>query len=394
MEKVKYLIIGNGIGGLSAAREIRSHDKEGTVALISSEPYLTYYRLKLTEGIFKEFKMDELLVQDENWYRQKNIKTILRTTVEKIDVYNNVIYLDDGRKIGYEKLLIATGSRPFIPPIKGNHKEGVFALRTLEDLFKFKEFLKSCNTVSVIGGGLLGLEAAWSLKQLGKEVSVIEFAPYLLPRQLDIEIANELEEKLNSLGLSIYTNSQAEEILGQGRVNGVKLNGAREIPTDAILISSGIRPNMDLIKDTPIEYSKGVKVDRQMRTNVENVFAVGDVVEVDGMVLGLWTAANEQGKIAGSNMVGIEKEYKQPKIFTTLDIGNVKVFSAGIISDYDRIYEYKDSSKGIHHKLFTKNGIINGVILFGDIKDRNKFNNAVLSQLPIEDFLKEDERFK
>ena len=99
MEKVKYLIIGNGIGGLSAAREIRSHDKEGTVALISSEPYLTYYRLKLTEGIFKEFKMDELLVQDENWYRQKNIKTILRTTVEKIDVYNNVIYLDDGRKI-------------------------------------------------------------------------------------------------------------------------------------------------------------------------------------------------------------------------------------------------------------------------------------------------------
>ena len=394
MEKIRYLIIGNGIGGLSAAREIRNHDKEGTIVLISREPYLTYYRPKLTEGIFKEFTVDNLLVYDENWYSKKNIKTYLRTTVEKIDIDNNTVYLDDNRKIEYEKLLIATGSHPFIPPIKDKNKEGVFALRTLQDLYEFKEFLKSCNTVSVIGGGLLGLEAAWSLKQLGKEVNVIEFAPYLLPRQLDMELANKLEEKLNSLGLSIYTNSQVEEVLGNERTNGIKLIGGREIPTDAILISSGIKPNIDLIRDTSIEYDKGIKVDSQMRTNIVNVFAVGDVVEIDGMVLGLWPAANEQGKIAGANMAGVEMEYKQPKIFTTLDIGDIKVFSAGIINNYDRIYEYKDSSRDIQHKLFTRDGIITGVILFGDIKDRNKFNTLVASQLPVEELLKEDYRFK
>lgn len=394
MEKIKYLIIGNGIGGLSAAREIRSHDKEGSILLISSEPYLTYYRPKLTEGIFEDFTIDSLLVYDESWYKQRNIKTLLETTVKKIDIDNNIVYLDDSRKIGYEKLLIATGSRPFIPPFKGKDKEGVFALRTLQDLNEFKEFLKSCNTVSVIGGGLLGLEAAWSLKQLGKEVNVIEFAPYLLPKQLDRELANRLEEKLNSLGLRIHTNSQVEEVLGDGRTNGIKLNGDKVIPTDAVLVSSGIRPNLDLIVDTSIEYDKGIKVDSQMRTNVENIFAVGDVVEVEGMVLGLWTAANEQGKVAGANMVGLEKEYKQPKIFTTLEIGDIKVFSAGDINNFDRIYEYKDSSKDIHHKIFTKNGITTGVILFGDMKDRNKFNTAIVSQLPVEELLKKDDRFK
>ncbi len=394
MGKIKYLIIGNGIGGLSAAREIRRHDKEGNIVLISSEPYLTYYRPKLTEGIFKEHTVSSLLVNDEKWYKDKDIKAILNTTVEKIDIDNNMVYMDDGNKMEYEKLLIATGSRPFIPPIDGKNKKGVFALRTLQDLYEFKEFLKTCNTVSVIGGGLLGLEAAWSLKQLGKKVNVIEFLPYLLPKQLDVELANKLEERLNGSGLTIYTNSQVDEVLGEERANGIKLKGGRDIPTDAILISSGIRPNLDLVRDTPIKYDKGIKVDRQMRTNIENIFAVGDVVEVDGKVLGLWTAANEQGKIAGANMVGIEMEYEQPKIFTTLDLGDIKVFSAGAINNYDKIYEYKDNSRGIHHKVFTRDGIVNGVILFGDIKDRNKFNNAVVSQLTIEEFLKEDNRFK
>ncbi|MFS8541703.1 MAG: FAD-dependent oxidoreductase, partial [Tissierellales bacterium] len=289
MERIKYLIIGNGIGGLSAAREIRSHDKESRIVLISKEPYLTYYRPKLTEGIFEDFSVDSLLVYDEKWYRQRNIEIVLKTAVEKIDIDNSIVHLDDSRKIEYEKLLIATGSHPFIPPFKGKDKEGVFALRTLQDLYEFKEFLKSCNTVSVVGGGLLGLEAAWSLKQLGKEVNVIEFAPYLLPKQLDKELAGKLERRLNSLGLNIYINSQVEEVLGDTRTNRLKLNGDREIATEAVLVSSGIRPNLDLIKDTPIEYDKGIKVDSQMRTNIENIFAVGDVVEVEGMVLGLWT---------------------------------------------------------------------------------------------------------
>jgi nitrite reductase (NADH) large subunit len=394
MEKAKYLIIGNGIAGLAAAREIRSNSEEGTIIMVSNEPTLTYYRVKLTEYISKDFVDEDLLVSKENWYQDKNIKVMLRKFVEDIDVINNKVKLDDGQVIEYEKLLLATGSRPFIPPINGKYQEGVFALRTLKDLHYIKDYMKSCEDVSVIGGGLLGLEAAWSLKQLGKNVSIIEFAPYLLPRQLDKEIANKLEEKLSSIGFKVYLSSQAEEITGEGKAVGIKLNGERNIKADAILVSSGIRPNLDLVRDTTIEYDKGIKVDKHLKTNIDNVYAAGDVVEIEGMVLGLWTAGNEQGKVAGANMAGKELEYNQPKIFTTLKIGSIELFSAGIINDFDRVYEYKDEKGDIHHKIFTKDGKIAGVILFGDLKEVNALRNAVISNMDVNEYIEKDKRFK
>lgn len=394
MEMTKYLIIGNGIAGLAAAREIRTNDKDGSIVMVSNEPTLTYYRVKLTEYISKDFIDEDLLVNKENWYEEKNIKVMLRKFVEYIDTTNNKIKLDDGQEIEYEKLLIATGSRPFIPPINGKYKEGVFALRTLKDLHYIREYMRSSKDVSVIGGGLLGLEAAWSLKQLGKEVSIIEFAPYLLPRQLDKEIANKLEEKLSKIGFKVFLASQAEEILGEGKATGIKLNGERNIKADAILVSSGIRPNLDLVRNTTIEYDKGIKVDKRLKTNIDNVYAAGDVVEIDGMVLGLWTAGNEQGKVAGANMAGKELEYNHPKIFTTLQIGSIELFSAGVINDFDKVYEYKEDEKDIHHKIFTKDGKIVGVILFGELKEVNTLRNAVISNMAIDEYIVKDSRFK
>ncbi len=394
MEKARYLIIGNGIAGLAAAREIRTVDENGAILMVSSEPTLTYYRVKLTEYISKDFVDEDLLVSKENWYQDKNIKVMLRKFVEYIDIENNRVKLDDGQEVEYEKLLIATGSRPFIPPINGKYKEGVFALRTLKDLHYIRDYMKSCEDVSVIGGGLLGLEAAWSLKQLGKEVNIIEFAPYLLPRQLDKEIANKLEEKLSKMGFKVYLSSQAEEITGEGTATGIKLNGERNIKADAILVSSGIRPNLDLVRDTTIEYDKGIKVDKHLKTNIENVYAAGDVVEIGGMVLGLWTAGNEQGKVAGANMTGKELEYTHPKIFTTLQIGDIELFSAGVINDFDKVYEYKDEKEDIHHKIFTKDGKIVGVILFGDLKQINTLRNAVISNMDVEEYIEKDSRFK
>lgn len=394
MDKAKYLIIGNGIAGLAAAREIRAHDENGTIIMISSESTLTYYRVKLTEYMSKEFTDEELLVSKENWYQDKNIKVILRKLVEDIDITNNKVRLDDGQEISYEKLLIATGSRPFIPPINGKYKEGLFALRTLKDLHYIKEYLKSCNDVSLIGGGLLGLEAAWALKELDKKVNIIEFAPYLLPRQLDKEISDKLEKKLSEHGFKIYLSSQAEEILGDGAVTGIRLNGERKLESEAVLVSSGIRPNLDLVRDMEIEYNRGIIVDKHLKTNIDNIYAAGDVVEIDGMVLGLWTAGNEQGKIAGANMAGKELEYNQPKIFTTLKIGNIELFSAGIIDDFDRVYECKDDERDIHHKLFTRDNKIVGAILFGDLKEMNTIRNAVISNTSIDEYIKKDSRFK
>jgi nitrite reductase (NADH) large subunit len=393
MIKAKYLIIGNGIAGLAAAREIRSNDKDGSLVMVSSESALTYYRVKLTEYLAKDFTDEELLVSKESWYKEKNIEVLLSKIVERIDTENNKVRLDDGQEIEYEKLLIATGSRPFIPPINGKFKEGVFALRTLKDLHYIKDYLKSCDDVAVIGGGLLGLEAAWSLKELGKKVSIIEFAEYLLPRQLDKEISNKLEQKLSKLGFKVYLSSQAEEILGENESDGIKLNGDRKINTDAILISSGVRPTLDLVRDTKIEYDKGIKVDNHMKTNLDNVYAAGDVVEIDGMILGLWTAGNEQGKVVGGNMTGKELEYNQPKIFTALKIGSINLFSAGIINDFDKVYEYRDDEQDIHHKIFAKGGKIVGVILFGDLKEMNVLRNAVIANTNVEEYIKEGSKF-
>ena len=393
MKKFKYLIIGNGITGLAAAREIRKSDEDGSIAMISNESSLTYYRVKLTEYISKDFQDEDLLVSKENWYNEKNVENILSKIVENIDFKNQKLRLDDSQEIGYEKLLLATGSRPFIPPINGKFKEGVFALRTLQDLHYIKDYLKNCNDVSVIGGGLLGIEAAWSLKQLGKTVSIIEFAPYLLPRQLDIEISNKLENKLSDLGFKTYLSSQAEEILGEGKADGIRLDGQRKIKTDAILVSSGIRPNLDLVRDTEIGYDKGIKVDKQMKTNIENVYAAGDVVEVDGMLLGLWTAGNEQGKVAGANMAGKSVEYDKPKLFATLQIGEIQLFSVGLINDFDKVYEYENKEEEIHHKIFTKEGRIVGAILFGDLKEMNNIKNAVMSKVAVDEYIKEDSKF-
>lgn len=394
MEKIEYLIIGNGIAGLAAAKEIRNNDECGSIALVSSESTLTYYRVKLTEYISKDFQDEDLLVSKKNWYDEKNINVILSKIVENINIEKSIITLDDGKRIQYEKLLIATGGKPYIPPVNGKYKKGVFALRTIRDLRYIKDYLKEKDSVSIVGGGLLGLEAAWSLKQLGKEVNIIEFESYLLPKQLDTEISNKLETKLSDLGFKIFLSSKVEEIVGEGEVLGINLNGERSLDAGAVLISAGIRSNIDLIRDTTIEFDRGIIVDKNLKTNIENVYAAGDVVEIHGMTYGLWTAANDQGKVAGANMTGKDMEYIQPKIFTTLQIGDIKVFSVGIINDFDRVYEYKDEEQDIHHKIFTKEGKMLGGILFGDIKEIGSLRKAVLEQLDVEKFISTNSKFK
>ncbi|NMB27189.1 MAG: NAD(P)/FAD-dependent oxidoreductase [Tissierellia bacterium] len=390
MEETKYLIIGNGIAGLSAAKEIRKRDKEGSIVMVTREPYLTYYRIKLTEYIGKDFQDDDLLVNGESWYKENNIKILLSKIVENLDVDNNKIRLDDSREIGYEKLLLATGSRPFIPPIAGKYKQGVVALRTLDDLIYIKNYFSECENIVVVGGGILGLEAAWSLKTLGKEVSVIGRSSHLMPKQLDEEIGNKLEERLTEEGIKIYLSSTVDEILGKSQVNGLRLDNGIEIKTDSVLFSTGIIPSIDIVRNTPIEFNKGIIVDNNLKTNVDNVYAAGDSIEVNGKSIGLWTSSNEQGRIAGSNMAGKPMEYTGLKPFTTLRLGDIKIFSVGDIEKFDKVYEYRDEDKSIHHKLFTSDGKITGGILFGDIKDMGKLKNAVTEKVSIDSYLEDN----
>lgn len=382
----KYVIVGNGIAGLSAAKEIRNIDKEGNITIITSEEYLTYYRVKLSHYISKSFDDDELLVNKKSWYDENNVEVILGKIVEKIDTEKKQVKLDDGKIVEYDKLLLANGSRPFVPPIGGKFKDGVFALRTLKDLRHIKKYFELCEDVTVIGGGLLGLEAAWAIKELGKKVNVVEFFPYLLPRQLDRELADIVSQKLNDNGLNLYFDAAAEEILGETKAEGLKLKDGRKIKTDAILVSAGIRPNIDLVRGTPIEFDKGVKVDKYLRTNIEDVYAAGDIAEVNGMVLGLWTAANDQGKIAGANMAGNNKEYKMAQPFTTLSIGDISLFSVGNIKDFTDVLRYDDGDN--RYRLYLTDNKLTGSILLGDISRMSKVRKAVNDNMDISEYVK------
>lgn len=393
MEKAKYLIIGNGISALSAAKEIKQNDIDSNITMISNEEYPTYYRIKLTEALGKDMEEKDFIINDMSWYNERNINLILRKIVEKIHIDESSVTLDDGTKIKYDKLLIASGSSPFIPPINGKYKQGVFALRGLKDLELIRNNLKKGDKVTIIGGGLLGLEAAWALKSIGKTVSVIEFSPYLLPRQLDKELGEKLAKKLKENGINIYLDSTVEKIEGNDEATGIVIDSGEEIKSNTILVSTGIRPNIDLVRQTNISINKGILVDETLKTNIDNIYAAGDVVEYNNKIVGLWTTSMEQGKIAGANMSGKKMEYIEPKPFSSLRIGDIKLFSAGDILDYDQIYEYKDG-KDIHHKIFVKDGSIHGAILFGDIKEMGKIKSMVFSKVDIEVYLKEGTNFQ
>lgn len=372
-----YLIIGNGIAGLSATEEIRKKDKDATILIVSEEKSSTYWRTRLSHLISQEFEKDDLFVKKQPWYDERKIDEKLESCIEKIDFDKNVAILCDGEEIEYGKLLLATGARPFVPPITNINSKGVFAIRTITDLMNFKDYVKDKKKVVVIGGGILGLEAAHSALLLGKDVTVIESFDYLLSRQLDRELSEKLEKELNDMGIKTFTGKFTEEILAEnGIVKGVKLADGTETAADAIMVQAGIRSNIDLAKNSGLDTERGIIVDDSLKTKYDNVYAAGDCAQIGDFTIGLWTSSQEMGKIAGNNMAGDKQMYEKPKPFSTLTIGDIKIFSAGMNSG-EGVEEVKSEKDGNIYKLFKLNDKYVGGILWGDIKYQNDIKDIV-----------------
>ena len=380
-----YLIIGNGIAGLSATEEIRKKDENASILIVSEEKPSTYWRTRLSELICKDFEEEEIFVKKEPWYSEKHIEERLSTKVEKIDPEKRIAYLEDGEEIEFGKALIATGARAFVPPITNIDSKGVFAIRTVDDLRSFKEYVADKKEVVVIGGGILGLEAAFSAQKLGLNITVIESFDYLLARQLDRELSEKLEENLNNMGITTYTGKNTQEILTKdGAVCGVKLADGTEIPADAIMVQAGIRSNIKMAQESGLETDRGVMVNDHLETEHEGIFAAGDCAQIGQFTIGLWTSSQEMGKIAGHNMTGDSESYKQPKPFSTLMLGDIKLFSAGMNSG-EGITEEKKEIDGKIYKLFKKENSYVGGILWGDIKYQTDVKNIVFNGANIEE---------
>ncbi len=326
---MKYLIIGNGVAGMEAALAIRKNDPDGAVTMISASRHLYYYRPKVIDYLAGETTADKLVIYKKDYYEKNSIEVLLDTVIKTISPGRQEAQDDKGAVYSYDKLLLSTGAYSFIPPIKGAGLEGVFTLRGIADADAIREYCSGRDHVLVIGGGLLGLEAAHSLVRLGKRVTVVEFCRWLLPRQLDMTGSKILSRMLEEKGFSFILNDSVLSIEGSGRAEKAVLQSGTEVKAGAAVISAGIRCRTDLAKDAGINVNNGIIVDDYMQTSVKNIFAAGDPVEHRGKLYGIWPAAKEQGRIAGLNMSGGSVRYNGTLMSNVLKITGIDLYSAG-----------------------------------------------------------------
>jgi nitrite reductase (NADH) large subunit len=371
MSMKRYLIIGNGVAGTTAAENIRKEDQEGAITILTDEDLPFYYRVRLPELISGEVAEGDLVVRKETWYAERNIELRSNTRVVDADPSKRVVITADNDKLEYDALLVATGSHSFIPPIKGSDKQGVFALRSIQDARDIVSWAQGVQEVVLIGGGLLGLEAGNAIRKLGKKVMVVEFFPRLLPRQLDVAGAGRLQETMEEMGFSFRLGAVTQEIAGDGTAEGVVLEGGESLPAEMVIISAGVRPNLELADALGVAHDKGIQVNEYLQTNQESIYAAGDVAEFGGMPYGIWTAAMEQGKIAGNRMAGGDMSYGGTVMANTLKVVGIDLASAGNIDAEDEFESRVKEDGNVYKKIVIQDNVIIGGIMLGDTKGFN-----------------------
>ena len=378
-----YLIIGNGVAGTTAAENIRKIDKSGNITIATDEDLPFYYRIRLNEYISGEIEENNLVAKKEQWYRDRDINLELMTRITGAKHQEKALVTQNNRILSYDRLLIATGSHSFIPPIKGSEKKGVFSIRTIKDARDISSYAGEIGDVVLIGGGLLGLEAGNALRKLGKKVVVVEFFPRLLPRQLDVDGAERLQGIMEKMGFSFRLGAKTEGIAGADQVNGVFLEDGETLSSEMVVISAGVRPNMEIAGDLGLDHDKGIKVNEHLRTNRDHIYAAGDVAEFKGMPYGIWPAAMEQGKIAGNNMAGGDMTYEGTVMANTLKVVGIDLASAGNIDAENELESKVFTDEKIYKKIVIENNRIVGCIMLGATKGFSTMTKAISEKADI-----------
>jgi nitrite reductase (NADH) large subunit len=367
---MQHVIAGNGVAGVTAAQAIKQADPAAKVHILGAEPYPYYRRPLLWEFIAGQTEQNALYFRPPAWYAEQGIHLHLGTRATALDPASHQLTLADGSTMPYDRLLLVTGGLPFVPPCEGTDKQGVFTLRTLEDARAIKAHAQDVSTAVVIGGGLLGLETARALRTAGLDVTVVEFFPYLLPRQLDAEGAEVLQSLLEAQGLQIVTAGVTEAVLGDGRADGIRLKDGRTVPGELVLFSTGIRSQVALAQAAELEVNRGIVVDQQLRTSARDIFAAGDAAEFDGQVYGIIPAAVEQARAAAANMVAPgSATYTGTIPATTLKVAGAELTSVGESvmegEEYTHL-RHADGTAGQYRKLVLREGRVVGAILLND----------------------------
>ena len=375
MKKMKLVMVGNGMAGVRTLEELIKLEPDlYDITVFGSEPYPNYNRIMLSPVLAGEQGIQDIILNDLDWYKENNITLHLNKKVVKIDRKNKVVYAEDGTEAEYDRLLLATGSNPFILPIPGNELAGVIGYRDIQDTNAMIAAAAKYKHAVVIGGGLLGLEAANGLALRGMDVTVVHIMPWLMERQLDKSSAKMLQRSLEAKGLKFLLEKQTEMLLGDdtGRVKAIRFKDGSEIPADLLVMAVGIRPNTALAESAGIHCNRGIVVNDTMQTYDPSIYAVGECVSHRGTAYGLVAPLFDMAKVCANHLarMGIAR-YQGSVTSTKLKVTGIDLFSAGDFTgdnETDEIVMH-DAAGGVYKKLVLKDDKLIGAVMYGDTKD-------------------------
>ena len=390
MTTQKLVVVGNGMAaGRAVERLIEAEPDRYDITIFGAEPRVNYNRIMLSPVLSGEKRYQDILIHDEAWYDTHDVTLLKGRQVVHVDRKARRVVAADGTTAGYDKLLLATGSLPFILPVPGAELDGVIGYRDLDDVEAMLAAAgPDCRAV-VIGGGLLGLEAAAGLKAQGAKVTVLHLMPTLMERQLDASAGYLLQRSLEERGIGIITRANTKEILGEnGKVRALRLDDGRELPADLVVMAVGVRPNIGLAKSAGLETNRGVVVDDHMRTNDPDILAVGECVEHRGICYGLVAPLYEMANVVAAQLAGDrESAYTGSVTSTKLKVTGIDLFSAGDFADGEGREEIvlRDATRGVYKRLVLQDDRIIGAVLYGETSDGPWFFDLLKQGKPVED---------
>jgi nitrite reductase (NADH) large subunit len=372
----QLIVVGNGMAGVACVEQILKYSPDLEITVYGDETHVNYNRIMLSSVLAGEKNADEITLNGIEWYQENNINLRLGVRIVDIDMKTRLVTGDDGSQARFDKLLLATGSAPFIPRIDGVDKSGVFTFRNLDDTRALIERAGPGVRAVVIGGGLLGLEAARGLQIRGADVTVVHLLDSLMNVQLDTAGGDYLKTKIEQLGVRVLTNKSTKALLGNGHVEGVRFEDGETLDADLVVVAAGIKPNVELGRKAGVAVNRGIVVNDHMETSDSRVFAVGECVEHNGQVYGLVAPLLEQGKVLAATLTGNRgPEFTGWTPAAKLKIMGVEVFSAGEVREQPgvEVVRYEDSAMGVYKKLLVKDFRLTGCILVGDAADSHRY---------------------
>ena len=391
MRRYDYVVIGSSAAGISTVEGIRKWDRNGTVAVISQENGGIYSRPMLSHYLSGKITEDKLNFRQDDFFTKNRVDTFLGDKIEKVEPPNNCLHLNGGGEIFYQKLMIATGAHAQKQDVPGNGLRNVFTLHNRQDAKDISATIRPGMRAAVLGGGPVGMGAIQALRTRGLDVSIFISSDRLMSQLLDDEGSEIVRGRVERNGIKVHFNSSAVEILGRDQVTGMRMEDGTEINCDLVVFSKGVVPNKDIVDGTEIKVRKGILVDSRMCTNMQNVYAAGDVAEAPDIIFGgtssysIWPNANEQGHVGGENMAGGNVEYGGGMAMNSVNVFGLPMMVLGSVRPKDREgVSFMRSGFGDHYKCITlKDDRVIGTLLVGRVSNAGVYTLLIKSKMDI-----------